>query len=63
MLRLYEAGKTAARCRVSFGVPVASVRETDMLEEKGKKHAVRNGAVTLRFKPFEVKTLVCRPGR
>jgi alpha-mannosidase len=61
VLRLYEAGKTGTHARVQFGVPVSEVAETNMLEEKPRPLELADGAVELYFRPFEIKTLLCRP--
>ena len=62
VVRLYEAGRTRARATVAFGMPVASVEATNLLEEDGAAVALEDGAVRLEFRPFEIKTLVVRPG-
>jgi alpha-mannosidase len=60
-VRLYEAGRTGTHVGVRFGVAVASVFETNMLEEKPQAVAVKENAVALYFRPFEIKTLRCVP--
>lgn len=60
VLRLYEAGKTATKARVSLNVPVREVCETTHLEEQPRKLRVRDGAVDLDFRAFEIKTLLCK---
>ena len=60
VVRLYEAGRTGAWATVRFGVPVASVEETNLLEEEGTPVEVVDGAVRLWFKPFEIKTLLVK---
>ena len=62
VVRLYEAGRTGAWATVRFGVPVASVAETNLLEEDGVSIKVDDAEVRLYFKPFEIKTLVVVPG-
>jgi alpha-mannosidase len=57
--RLYEAGKLGAHAGVKFNVPVRRVSETNLLEENGRALELREGAVELFLKPFEIKTLVC----
>ena len=59
IVRLYEAAKTGTAATVRFHVPVQSVAETDLLEENGKELRLRRGAVGLRLRPFEIKTLRC----
>jgi alpha-mannosidase len=57
IVRLYEAGRTGTHASVQFGVPVASVAETNLLEEDARDLTVTDGAVALYFKAFEIKTL------
>jgi alpha-mannosidase len=57
IIRLYEAERNTTRCEVSFGYPVVSVYETNMLEEVPVPVLLRDNCVSLRFKPFEIKTL------
>ena len=61
VVRLYEAGRAAARTTLRFGVPVLSVAETNLLEEETVPVLREDGAVRLRFRPFEIKTLIVRP--
>jgi alpha-mannosidase len=57
IIRLYEAERNTTRCDVSFGYPVESVYETNMLEEELVSVHLRDNCVLLCFKPFEIKTL------
>ena len=61
VVRLYEAGRTGVHATLRFGVPVASVEETNLLEEAQEGREVADGAVKLYFRPFEIKTLLVRP--
>ena len=61
VVRLYEAGRTGVHATLKFGVPVASVAETNLLEEEQEGREVVDGAVKLYFKPFEIKTLLVHP--
>jgi len=61
ILRLYEAGKTGTHATLTFGLPVKSVSETNMLEEKPEPLGVSGDTLALYFKPFEIKTLRCVP--
>ena len=58
VVRLYEAGKTGAHARIDFGRAVRKVQECDMLAENGVDLRLKKGAVSLYFRPFEIKTLV-----
>jgi len=60
VVRLYEAGGMATRAQVTFGAPVAHILETNLLEENGSELELADASVAFAFRPFEVKTLVCR---
>lgn len=60
IVRLYDAERTGGRVTVRFGTPIASVFETDLLEEHPRKLAVKDNAVTFMIRAFEIKTLLCR---
>lgn len=59
VVRLYDAGKTGGHVTVRFGVPVKSVRETNLLEEHPHKLTLKNNTVSFMLRPFEIKTLLC----
>jgi alpha-mannosidase len=63
VVRLYEAKRSASRCRLTTSLPVSRAIATDMLEQGGRPVAVKDGVLVLTFRPFEVKTLrlICRP--
>ncbi|MFH1024587.1 MAG: glycoside hydrolase family 38 C-terminal domain-containing protein [Planctomycetota bacterium] len=62
VLRLYEAHGARADCRLETRLPVRSARETDFHETGGSAVPVARGAdgvsMALRFRPFEIKTVV-----
>jgi alpha-mannosidase len=64
VLRLYEAHGARCPARLRTALPVSSARETDLLEAGGRvlRVARREGSaeIALRFRPFEIKTLVLR---
>ncbi len=57
IVRLYESKRTTTACTVQLHRPFRKVLATDMLEQGGQPLAVRDGAVALDFRPFEIKTL------
>lgn len=62
VIRLYDAGKIGRTVKVTFNnvnVPVKSVDETNMLEEKPTKLALKNDSVSFFLRAFEIKTLYC----
>lgn len=59
VLRMYEASKTGTHVRVTFKTPAKSVREINLLEENPQPLALEGQTVSLYFRPFEIKTLVC----
>lgn len=57
VLRLYEAERNATTC--TLGIPGATrAVETNMLEEPIYELPIMDGAVKLRFRPFEIKTVL-----
>ena len=62
VLRFYESMRTRTRCTVTVDLPVAKALETDLRERTLRELAVKNGAVTLEFRPFEIKTLLLKLG-
>ncbi|MBR5409067.1 MAG: alpha-mannosidase [Clostridia bacterium] len=62
VLRLYECEGTKTQTKVRFGTPVGSAVLTNLLEDEGEALALNGGAVSLTFRPFEIKTVKCRRG-
>ncbi len=61
VLRLYEAKRTAVRCSLTTTLPIVSACTVDMLETAVHEELpVRDGTITLDFRPFEVKTVRLR---
>jgi alpha-mannosidase len=60
VLRLYESMRTGTICTLSIDLPLASVEEADMRERVKRTLPLRDGKVTLEFRPFEIKTLLLR---
>ena len=56
-VRLYEAERTRTVCRASFRGAKA-VCETNMLEEVKSPLEIKDGKVSLEFRPFEIKTVL-----
>ena len=59
VVRLYEAGKTGTTATVRLSTPVESVSETNLLEENPKRLKLKDAAVSVYMRPFEIKTLMC----
>jgi alpha-mannosidase len=57
IVRLYECAHRSAQTTVHFHLPFSVAYETDLLEENVRLLPLRDGAVALTFKPFEIKTL------
>ncbi|GHV25353.1 alpha-mannosidase [Spirochaetia bacterium] len=60
VVRLYESFGGHRNCGLHFSRPLASVEETDMLEENGHKADYTGSSIPLGFNPFEIKTLLVR---
>jgi alpha-mannosidase len=57
VIRLYEATGATVDAKVSFGIPVSSVVESDLMERALREVELVDGSVSLGFGPFEIKTL------
>ncbi|MFE4367853.1 alpha-mannosidase [Streptomyces sp. NPDC056835] len=62
VVRLYESRGGRARTALSADFPVASVCETDLLEEPVAARPYENGSVALALRPFQILTLRLTPG-
>jgi alpha-mannosidase len=58
VLRLYEHANARATATIRFGVPVKSAQVVNLMEEAGEPVEVRDNAVTLNLRPFEIATLM-----
>ncbi len=56
-IRLYEACGRPQNVRFCTKLPVGELRETNLLEQDGKRLETEDGGVLLRFRPFEIKTI------
>jgi alpha-mannosidase len=57
VLRLYESQGTATDTVLQFGVETKKAAECDLLENSIKEYNVKKSKLSLRFKPFEIKTI------
>jgi alpha-mannosidase len=57
IIHLYEAEKSGTVARLSFGIPVVTVAEVNLLEENPEDLSLDEQAVILRFRPFQIRTL------
>ena len=57
VLRLYEAERNHSVCKLNVG-GAKKAYLTNMLEEKEEEVEIKDGEVTLRFTPFEIKTVL-----
>jgi alpha-mannosidase len=62
VVRLYEAKRTATRCRLSTSLDITAAVQTDMLENGNEALPLADGQIGLEFRPFEIKTIKLRPG-
>lgn len=56
IVRMYENSNSRVRAEISLGIPVKSVEECNLMEEKLETLAVQNRKFQVDFKPFEIKT-------
>ncbi|MEL6202310.1 MAG: glycoside hydrolase family 38 C-terminal domain-containing protein [Pseudomonadota bacterium] len=57
IVRMYEMCGTTTRARVLFGKTVNYAAVTDFFEKETEKLGVKNGSISVDFKPFEIRTL------
>ena len=57
VLRAFESANKHKTARLTFGFAVKRIFETDLMEKDIAEIAVKDNAVSLCFKPFEIKTL------
>jgi alpha-mannosidase len=56
-LRVYEAaGQSAPSVRVDFNVPLATVREANLIEDPGQHVSIRENGFSFDLRPYEIKT-------
>ncbi len=57
ILRLYESQGARGPCALTCRLPVKTACRTDLLERPGAPLEVKDGQISLYFKPFEIQTL------
>ncbi len=57
ILRFYESMRMNTKCEIKINLPVKTVLATNMLEEIENEIMITDNAITLQFKPFEIKTI------
>ena len=57
VLRMYECEGSKTNADVKLGVPVTKAVLTNLLEDEKEDLPVADGALSLAFKPFEIKTI------
>jgi len=62
VVRLYECDGARGPVTLRFGFPVATVRRANMLEDAGEALEVSDNESRLHVRPFEIVTLLVRPG-
>ncbi len=60
ILRVYEAMGKETEAKVLFGILLTEALETDMMLRNGRKLPVNAESVSLRFTPFEIKTIIVK---
>ena len=60
VVRLYECEGTKTKAKITAGIPVSGAELTNLLEDTDEEIPVRDGAVELSFRPFEIKTVKFR---
>ncbi|MBQ3705966.1 MAG: alpha-mannosidase [Clostridia bacterium] len=57
ILRLYEAKRADTACRLALHLPCRAAWVTDLMENRQEELAIADGALSLHFHPFEVRTV------
>jgi alpha-mannosidase len=57
IVRLYEAEKSTTFAQLTFGIPVKTVAEVNLLEEEPEELALDGKCLSLQFRPFEIRTI------
>jgi len=57
VISLYEATGATVDARLTFGMPISAVAESDLMETPLRDLDLVDRGVTLTFGPFEIKTL------
>lgn len=60
ILRLYETYNTVSSADISFGFPVESCVETDLLERETGSVEVKDNRIRITVKPYEIRTFKIR---
>lgn len=64
IMRVFEHANVRATVRITFGVPIKSVRRVNLMEEKaGPPLEITDNSVTLSLRPFEIATLLIEPAQ
>lgn len=57
IIRMYEARRMTTHCRLTVMLPFSDVFQTDMLEAKRENLEFKGNNISLKFRPFEIKTI------
>ncbi|MCL2700392.1 MAG: glycosyl hydrolase-related protein [Phycisphaerae bacterium] len=57
VVRLYESLRSRTKTVLHVPPVISSAQQTDMLETPQRKLAIRDGKISLEFRPFEIKTV------
>lgn len=60
VLRVYEAMGRETECSLKLTGKISCAEETDMMIMHGQKLDINEGSISLKFNPFEIKTIVVR---
>ena len=58
VVRMYQTDGTESICCVTLPARVKKVSFCDLMEREAEEVPVENGAVVLKFKPFEIHTIL-----
>ena len=58
VVRMYEAENKRTTCNLMTSLPMVSCMESDLMENPERTLSANGNAVTLEFRPFEIKTVL-----
>jgi alpha-mannosidase len=60
IIRLYETKNTRGKATIKLGFDAKAAYIGNLCEKKGKELKIKNGTVTIDYKPFEIITLIVK---
>ena len=58
IIRMHEAHGVSTDTSLRFGIDASNAIECDLLENEEKSYKIVKSKLTLKFKPFDIKTII-----